>query len=222
MSFKQAQIFKLFIRLSLDFHCKFSFEGHLSSTPAFIFMVYRIHLHRSRHEHSEVYEADRGLLGDCCHVENILSSQVRIACSCGSPSIYTCISINPCFTVPNKNVIEVYLPSIHSSSKGTAVKNHQIIKGDSFWANQHTPQLNLVHNQEDPVKKEHAATQSEKKETIQSNQDEVEPEVPDDTPMDPLKIVHLDLKGAAPKVKYLEQVGMCVNRIVFQTCGILY
>lgn len=65
--------------MSLDFQCKFCFEGHLSSTPAFISMVYRVHLHRSRHEHSEVYEVDRGLLGDCCHGENFLSSQVRIA-----------------------------------------------------------------------------------------------------------------------------------------------
>ncbi len=142
--------------------------------------------------------------------------------SCGSPSIYTCISINPCFTVPNKIVIEVYLSSIHSSSKGTGVKTHEIIQGGSFWATQYTPQLNLVHNQEDPVKTEHAKVQPEKKESIQSNQGELEPEVPNDTPTDPLKLVHLDLKGAAPKVKYLEQVGMCVNRIVFQTCGIMY
>lgn len=42
-------------------------------------MVYHVHLHRSRHEHSEVYEVDRGLLGDCCHGENFLWSQVRIA-----------------------------------------------------------------------------------------------------------------------------------------------
>ncbi len=119
-------------------------------------------------------------------------------------------------------MIEVYLSSIHSSSKGTGVKTHQIIQGGSFWANQQTPQLNLVHNQEDSVKTEHAKVQPEKKESIQSNQDELEPEVPNDTPTDPLKIVHLDLKGAAPKVKYLEQVGMCVNRIVFQTCGIMY
>ncbi len=139
--------------------------------------------------------------------------------------MYTCISIKPCFTVPNKLVIKLYLPFIHSSSKDTSVKNHQIIQGGNFWANQHIPQLNLVHNQEDPVKKEHAdntEVQPEKKETIQSNQAELEPEVPDDTPTDPLKIVHLDLKGAAPKVKYLEQVGMCVDRIVFQTCGIMY
>lgn len=136
--------------------------------------------------------------------------------------MYMCISIKPCFTVPNKIVIKLYLPSIHSSSKDTSVNTHQIIQGGNFWANQRIPQLNLVHNQEDPVKKEHAEVQPEKKETILSNQEELEPEVPDDTPMDPLKIVHLDLKGAAPKVKYLEQVGMCVNRVVFQTCGIMY
>lgn len=28
---------------------------------------------------------------------------------------------------------------------------------------------------------------------------------------DPQSIVHLDLKGAAPKVKYLEQVGHCMH-----------
>uniref|UniRef100_A0A672MLR2 beta-N-acetylhexosaminidase n=1 Tax=Sinocyclocheilus grahami TaxID=75366 RepID=A0A672MLR2_SINGR len=115
----------------------------------------------------------------------------------------------PCFAVPNKLVIKLYLPSIHCSSKDTSVKTHQIIQGANFWAKQRIPQLNLVHNEEDPVKKEHAdnpEVQPEEKETIQSNQEELQPVVPDDTPMDPLKIVHLDLKGAAPKVKYLEQI----------------
>uniref|UniRef100_A0A673MZ01 beta-N-acetylhexosaminidase n=1 Tax=Sinocyclocheilus rhinocerous TaxID=307959 RepID=A0A673MZ01_9TELE len=114
--------------------------------------------------------------------------------------MYTC---KPCFAVPNKLVIKLYLPSIHSSSKDTSVKTHQIIQGGNFWAKQRIPQLNLVHNEEDPVNPE---VQPEEKETIQSNQEEFEPAVPDDTPMDPLKIVHLDLKGAAPKVKYLEQI----------------
>lgn len=128
--------------------------------------------------------------------------------------MYTCFSTESCFTVPNELVIKLYLPSIHSSSKDTSVKTHQIIQGGNFWAKQHIPQLNLVHNEEDPVKKEHAGNtevQPEEKETIQSNQEELEPEIPDDTPMDPLKIVHLDLKGAAPKVKYLEEVGMCAD-----------
>ncbi|XP_059374376.1 beta-N-acetylhexosaminidase [Carassius carassius] len=96
-----------------------------------------------------------------------------------------------------------------SSSKGTSLDSNQIIQGGHFWANQHIPQLKLVHNEEDPVKKEHAdntEVQPEEKETIHSNQVELEPEVPDDTPVAPLKIVHLDLKGAAPKVKYLEKI----------------
>ncbi|XP_042585894.1 hexosaminidase D-like [Cyprinus carpio] len=96
-----------------------------------------------------------------------------------------------------------------SSSKDTSHKTHQILQSNTFWANQHIPKLNLVHNQEDPVKKEHTdntEVQPEKKEKIKSNQEEPEPEIPDDTHTDPLKIVHFDLKGAAPKVKYFEQI----------------
>lgn len=96
-----------------------------------------------------------------------------------------------------------------SSSKGTSGKTHQIIQVSSFWANQHVPQLNLDKNPENPVKKEHAdgpEVQPEKKDTIQSNEEKLEPEVPDNTPTEPLKIVHLDLKGAAPKVKYLKEL----------------
>ncbi|XP_052409206.1 beta-N-acetylhexosaminidase [Carassius gibelio] len=93
-----------------------------------------------------------------------------------------------------------------SSSKGTSSDSHQIIQGGPFWANQHIPQLKLGHNEEDPVKKDKKEVQPEEKEMIHSNQEELEPEVPDDTPVAPLKIVHLDLKGAAPKVKYLEKI----------------
>ncbi|XP_052392236.1 hexosaminidase D-like [Carassius gibelio] len=96
-----------------------------------------------------------------------------------------------------------------SSNKDTSHKTHQIIQGGKFWASQRVPQPNLVHIQQDPVKKEHkdnTEVQAEKTEKIQSNQEESEPGIPDDTHTDSLKIVHLDLKGAAPKVKYLEQI----------------
>jgi len=71
----------------------------------------------------------------------------------------------------------------------------------------------LDNYQEDPVKKEHtdgSVVQPEEKNTIQSKQEEVEPDISDNTQTDPLKIVHLDLKGAAPKVTYLKEVGISV------------
>lgn len=110
----------------------------------------------------------------------------------------------------------VYLPSIYSSSKGTSGKTHQIIQGSNFWVDQGVPQLNLDENHEDPVNKEHTddpVVQPEKKNTIQSNQEEFEPDVSDNTQTDPLKIVHLDLKGAAPKVTYLKEVGISVCKL---------
>ncbi|XP_067284920.1 beta-N-acetylhexosaminidase [Pseudorasbora parva] len=96
-----------------------------------------------------------------------------------------------------------------STSQGTSGKTHQIIRVSSFWAKQPVPPLNLDENEDDPDKKENADSpevQSEEKSTIQSNQEEQEPKVPDNTWTDPLKIVHLDLKGAAPKVKYLKEI----------------
>ncbi|XP_056128166.1 beta-N-acetylhexosaminidase [Rhinichthys klamathensis goyatoka] len=98
---------------------------------------------------------------------------------------------------------------IFSPSKGTSGKTHQIIQSSKFWADQRVPQLNLDEYQEDPVKKEHTdgpVVQPEKKNTIQSKQEEFEPDVSDNTQTDPLKIVHLDLKGAAPKVTYLKEI----------------
>ncbi|CAM4402976.1 unnamed protein product [Leuciscus chuanchicus] len=93
-----------------------------------------------------------------------------------------------------------------SSNKGTSGKTHQTIQVSKFWADQ---QLNLDENQEDPEKNEHTdgpVVQPVDKNTIQSNQEEFEPDVSDNTQTDPLKIVHLDLKGAAPKVTYLKEI----------------
>ncbi|KAK9978331.1 hypothetical protein ABG768_020086 [Culter alburnus] len=93
-----------------------------------------------------------------------------------------------------------------STSQGASEKTHQVLQGGKFWASQRIPKLNLDKNQEDPVKIEHADPEPEKKDTIQSNKEELKPEIPNNTPTDPLKIVHLDLKGAAPKVKYLKEI----------------
>lgn len=144
--------------------------------------------------------------------------------------VYICVyaPFKPGSIVPKKLVTAVYLSSIYSSSQGTSGKTHEVIQGGKFWASQRIPQLNLNKNQEDPVKIEDAdpEVQPEKKDTIQPNKEELEPEIPDNTPTDPLKIVHLDLKGAAPKVKYLKEVGInackmdcfkraCMNSVLF-------
>lgn len=123
-------------------------------------------------------------------------------------------SFKPGFIVPNKLVIAVYLPSIYSSSKGTSGKTHQTRQGSNFWADQRVPQLNLDKKQEE--KNEHTddpVAQPVEKNMIQSNQEEFEPDVSDNTQTDPLKIVHLDLKGAAPKVTYLKEVGISVCKL---------
>lgn len=143
----------------------------------------------------------------------------------------------PGFIVLKKLVTAVCLSSIYSTSQGASEKTHQVLQGGKFWASQHIPQLNLDTNQEDPVKIEHAdpevkpevqpEVQPEKKDTIQSNKEELKPEIPNNTQTDPLKIVHLDLKGAAPKVKYLKEVGInacklncfkhaCMNSVLFK------
>lgn len=132
--------------------------------------------------------------------------------------VHTCIlgSFKPGFIVPNKLIIAVYLPSIYSSSKGTSGQTHQTIQGSKFWADQRVPQLNVDENQEDPEKKEHTdgpVVQPVEKNMIQSNQEDSEPDVSDTTQTDPLKIVHLDLKGAAPKVTYLKEVGISVCKL---------
>lgn len=126
-----------------------------------------------------------------------------------------CAPVKPGFIVTKNLVIAVYLSCIYSSSKGASGKTHQIIQGGHFWADQRIPQLNLDENQEDTVKKEHGdpEVQPEKKDMTQSKQEELEPEIPDNTPTEPLKIVHLDLKGAAPKVKYLKEVGIRASKL---------
>ncbi|XP_051572853.1 hexosaminidase D-like isoform X2 [Myxocyprinus asiaticus] len=102
-----------------------------------------------------------------------------------------------------------------SSSSGRVEK---IIQGSGFWSQHRIPPLNLVDNQIDPLKKEQPQQPStdrlevhpKKPASVLSNQEELHLEVkqaPDDNTMAaPFKIVHLDLKGAAPKVKYLEQI----------------
>ncbi|XP_051570131.1 hexosaminidase D-like [Myxocyprinus asiaticus] len=97
-----------------------------------------------------------------------------------------------------------------SSSSGTREKSQKIIQGGGFWAQHHFPPLNSVDNQIDPLKKEpseqvntvNLKVQLEKPVDVLSIQEEA----PDNSVAAPFKIVHLDLKGAPPKVKYLEQI----------------
>lgn len=92
-----------------------------------------------------------------------------------------------------------------SSSHETYHMNHQIVQGGSFWAKHHVPKLNLAENQEAPVNAESHKDSYED----QMKEEVVAPKViqaADNTATGPQRIVHLDLKGAAPKVKYLEQI----------------
>lgn len=138
--------------------------------------------------------------------------------------MYTNVSMhlsNQASLSPKQLVTAVYLSSFYSSSQDASEKTHQIIQGGKFWASQRIPQLNLDKNQEDPVKIEHAdpEVQPEKKDTIQLNKEELKPEIPNNTPTDPLKIVHLDLKGAAPKVKYLKEVRINARKLDCFKCA---
>lgn len=91
------------------------------------------------------------------------------------------------------------------SVKSKSEKTHQIIQGGNFWASQRIPLIKVVENKQDTVKTEQQPkVEQEESEKIQKKQEQLKPEVPEKT--DPLKIVHLDLKGAPPKVKYLEQL----------------
>ncbi|XP_051987186.1 hexosaminidase D-like [Xyrauchen texanus] len=93
-----------------------------------------------------------------------------------------------------------------SSSSGTQEKSQQIRQGGAFWAQHRFP----VDNQIDPLKKEPGQqvnpdslnVQPEKPVDVLSMQEEE----PDNSVATPFQIVHLDLKGAPPKVKYLEQL----------------
>nr|XP_055050713.1 beta-N-acetylhexosaminidase [Misgurnus anguillicaudatus]XP_055050714.1 beta-N-acetylhexosaminidase [Misgurnus anguillicaudatus] len=80
--------------------------------------------------------------------------------------------------------------------------NSQIIQGGNFWARQHNPQVKLPESQDapviiDPIPESRNVQIKEELPFIRSTAYKVR---------EIQKIIHLDLKGAPPKVKYFEEI----------------
>ncbi|TRY84692.1 hypothetical protein DNTS_003916 [Danionella cerebrum] len=95
--------------------------------------------------------------------------------------------------------------------KTTNAKTHDIVQAVNFWASDGARKV--VEPQEDTIKKENQDNQDVKPQVVGNQEQEKVEDVLDGVMTDPLKIVHLDLKGAAPKVTYLAQVPEDIEEI---------